>query len=163
MEPNDALKRPYVFLLLAGAATITLFVADQLAVGGDIAWLKVLGVATLLLAALFMFAPFYYLSQYGQVGEGKHFIYTTQVVDRGVYAIVRHPQYLGYALLDLGFALLYQSWATAVPAALAILFFYLQVMQEERFCVYQMGADYEAYCTRVPRFNFLLGIIRFFS
>ena len=85
---------------------------------------------------------------------------TNVVVDRGLYAIVRHPQYLGYMLLVLGFICLFQNPIIGALGALAIALFYGQVVREERHCIQKFGKEYEDYVQRVPRFNFILGIIR---
>ena len=42
----------------------------------------------------------------------------------------------------------------------AAVFFYVQAVAEERFCRRELGPEYDAYVERVPRFNFLLGLIK---
>jgi protein-S-isoprenylcysteine O-methyltransferase Ste14 len=86
---------------------------------------------------------------------------TTVVVDKGLYAIVRHPQYVGYILLFFGFVLLSQSGVTLVLAALGIFAMVTLAMQEERDCLEHFGGSYAAYRQRVPPFNFLLGVIQY--
>lgn len=149
--------------MLAGAATAANFIAMQFAARIENDWLKGIGLVTLALAIVLIVTPFFTLPKYGRVQSGDSFYQTNQVVERGVYALVRHPQYLGYALVNVGLSALNWSWATAVLAALASLFFYLQSIQEEKFCHQQMGTAYAIYCQRVPRFNLLLGIFRYFS
>ena len=85
---------------------------------------------------------------------------TDAVVDQGLYAITRHPQYLGYIFLACGFALLSQHWAAFLLAAAGSTFFYLQAVREERSCFARFGEPYEQYLWRVPRFNIVLGIVR---
>ena len=77
-----------------------------------------------------------------------------------MYAIVRHPQYLGYILLVLGFICLFQNLVIGALGALAIALFYGQAVREERYCIQRFGQEYEDYVQRVPRLNFILGIIR---
>ncbi|MCB9418203.1 MAG: isoprenylcysteine carboxylmethyltransferase family protein [Ardenticatenaceae bacterium] len=163
MSHESESNRPNVYFALGAAATIVLLVSSQVIRSHETLLLKVAGVTAVPLSLLFMFAPFYYLNKFGCVESGKSFVHTTKVVDRGVYAIVRHPQYVGYVLLNLGLALLNWHGVTAVATFLACIFFYLQSIQEERFCQQQMGADYDAYCRRVPRFNFLWGIIKWLN
>jgi protein-S-isoprenylcysteine O-methyltransferase Ste14 len=153
--------RPRACDWIAGLATATLLVADQLLERGDEAALHVLGVAALLLSIAFIFPPFFLLKKHGQVEEGKSYFETRAVVDRGLYGIVRHPQYLGYILLALGFASLSQRIVTAALAALAIVMFYVHTLREERFCAAELGPAYEAYMGRVPRFNFLSGLVKY--
>ncbi len=156
-------KRPTGYFALAGTATAANFIVMPLVGGNKNGWLTGAGLGILALAIVLIVAPFFTLPQYGRVQSGNSFYETTQVVDRGVYALVRHPQYLGYALLNVGLSALNPGWATAVLAALAFLFFYLQAGQEEGFCHRQMGPAYAKYCQRIPRFNLLLGIFRHFS
>lgn len=127
---------------------------------GENRYLRAAGVPILAAAGVFMFVPFYLLKRYGQVDQAKSYIDTTVVVDRGLYSIVRHPQYLGYTFLVVGFILLSQNWLIAVPGLLAIVCFYLQSVAEERFCREEFGEPYEDYLRHVPRFNFVWGIIR---
>jgi protein-S-isoprenylcysteine O-methyltransferase Ste14 len=73
------------------------------------------------------------------------------VVDRGPYAVVRHPIYTGIILA---------SFATAVARGTALAFagalimtvsWYIKARLEENFLREQLGADnYDAYARRVP-------------
>jgi protein-S-isoprenylcysteine O-methyltransferase Ste14 len=145
--------------MLAAAAFVLLLVTDYFVPRGTSRALHVLGTITLLLSPVLMFAPFYLLKKHGDLGEGARFFETTRVVDRGVYAVVRHPQYLGYIFLVLGFTLHSQHYLTAVIGGTAIVLFYIQSVREERYCARKLGADYEEYMERVPRFNILAGTI----
>jgi protein-S-isoprenylcysteine O-methyltransferase Ste14 len=82
------------------------------------------------------------------------------VADRGLYAVVRHPQYLGYICLVLGFGAIDPHPLILALAGGAAVFFYIQAVLEERHCLEQMGADYADYMKRVPRFNLVLGLFR---
>ena len=160
MSEDGNERRPQAADWVAALATVGLLAASQFVERGDNALLKYLGLAAFALAVLFMFGPFFHLSRHGQVEEGRSFVYTTTVVDRGLYAIVRHPQYLGYCLLALGFALVKQHPITLGLALVGITFFYVQMVSEERFLLKELGAEYEAYMKRVPRANIVLGIYR---
>ena len=163
MRKQKEQPRPYIPDLSASLLAAALLVLDQFVEGAENPSLRILGLLSLLLAAIFMFTPFYFLKRYGRIKEGESVVYTNQLVDRGIYAIVRHPQYLGYSLLVLGFTLLSQYWATALLGLGAIAFFYLQAVQEEHFLRRQFDQVYDAYCQQVPRFNFILGILRLWS
>ncbi len=141
-------------------ATVALFVADLVVERGTNGALRLAGVVVLLLAPFFFVPPFFLLKKHGRAEAGQGFFCTTRVVDRGVYGVVRHPQYAGYALLAIGFAMRTQNIITWALAAVAVAFFYLQALIEERFCARQLGAEYAAYMKRVPRFNFVVGLLR---
>jgi protein-S-isoprenylcysteine O-methyltransferase Ste14 len=153
--------RPWVCDMVAAAAFIALLVTDYFVSRGTNRVLHILGTIALLLSPVLMFAPFYLLKRHGALGDGAKFFETTRVVDRGVYAVVRHPQYLGYILLVLGFTLHSQHYLTAIVGGTAIVLFYVQSIREERYCARQLGAEYVAYMKRVPRFNILAGSIRY--
>ncbi len=163
MSKQKEQSRPYIPDLIASLLAMALFILDQFVEGAENPILRILGLLSLLPAAIFMFAPFYFLKRYGKVKEGESVVYTNQLVDRGIYAIVRHPQYLGYSLLVFGFTLLSQYWATALLGLGAIAFFYFQAVQEEHFLRRQFDQVYNAYCQRVPRFNFILGILHLWN
>ncbi len=141
-------------------ATVATFVADFVVERGSNGVLRIAGVCVALLAPVFFVPPFFLLKRHGGVETGQSYFCTTRVVDRGVYGIVRHPQYVGYALLAVGFAMRTQNVVSWALAGIAAAFFYLQARNEERFCVRGLGAEYAAYMKRVPRFNFVVGLLR---
>ena len=151
---------PQLLAWLASLAAIAVIPATLFLRRGDSCYLRGAGVFVLLLAAIFVFAPFLLLRKHGRLDDGKTYMQTQAVVDHGPYAITRHPQYLGYMLLACGFALLSQHWAAALLAAAAVVPFYLQAAQEERYCLERLGEPYAQYLRRVPRFNAILGIAR---
>ncbi len=153
--------RRCIFDWFAAATVVALLVADLFIERGTSTSLYIAGTVALLLSIIFFVPPFYLLKKHGEVEQGRSYFETNAVVDRGVYGIVRHPQYLGYILLVLGFALRCQRISTALLGVVGVLMFYLQAVREERFCLQRFGAKYEAYREKVPRFNFLLGIVRY--
>ena len=150
---------PKLFAWLASVVTISLIVASQFLPRGGNSYLRGVGVFILLLAGVFIFWPFYLLAKHGEQA-GSSYMQANGIVARGLYAVVRHPQYLGYILLGYGFALLSQHWVAVLLTALGSTLFHLQAVREERFCLAQFGGLYEQYLWRVPRFNIILGGIR---
>lgn len=167
-EPNVQVEQdtstrnpPQLWAWLASAVTISLIAATQFLPGGDHPLLRRAGVLVLLLAGAFIFWPFYLLARHGgQTGQG--YMQAALVVDRGLYAVVRHPQYLGYILLGWGFALLSQHGVTVLLALAATGLFYGQSVMEERACLAQFDKAYAQYRRRVPRFNVVWGLFRLF-
>ncbi len=151
---------PKLFAWFGSLVTISVIVGSQFLARGDNPHLRGAGVFTLMLAGVFIFAPFFLLRKHGRTENGESYMRTRTVVDQGLYAITRHPQYLGYMFLACGFALLSQHWVVFFFAALGVAFFYLQALKEERYCLAQLGEPYEQYLQRVPRFNIVLGIVR---
>ena len=154
------LKPPKRFAWIAAAATVSLMIIVQFLPRGHNPTLRGIGVFLLLLAAVFVFPAFYLLVKHGRTGNSLTKMEAGIVVDRGLYAIIRHPQYLGYVFLGCGFALLHQHWVLVLLAVVAATFFYLQAVREEETCLAKFGAPYERYRQRVPRFNVPLGVVR---
>lgn len=75
-----------------------------------------------------------------------------QLATTGVYAHVRHPQYVGFILVMLGF--LFQ-WPTLLTLAMfpVLAFMYVRLAHsEERQALAEFGAQYERYRHDVPGF-----------
>lgn len=106
-----------------------------------------------------MFWPMFVLQQQGQAQPGDNYMRTTALVDGGLFAIVRHPQYLGYMCLNVTFILIAQHWLILLLGSLAIALFYLYALQEEKKLLEKFGLVYQAYMRRVPRFNVLLVLL----
>lgn len=119
-----------------------------------------LGWVILWISAIFGWLPIITFRKWGKVPKGKGYTETTVLVDRGVYAIVRHPQYLAGILLGIGLSLIAQHWVVAILGVLVVVILYFDTFEEETAMVEKFGAAYEAYSQRVPRLNFILGILR---
>lgn len=118
------------------------------------------GWGVLCLSAVLGWLPIYYLKKWGRVPQRKSFIQTTVLVDRGVYAIVRHPHFLAGILMAVALALIAQHWLVAVLGAIAIVTYCISAFEEEKSTIAKLGDDYRRYRESVPRFNFILGAVR---
>lgn len=83
-------------------------------------------------------------------------LYTAQrtrtLATSGAYARIRHPQYVGFVLIMLGFLM---QWPTLVTLVMfpVLLFMYVRLAKrEERDALAKFGADYERYRHRVPAY-----------
>ena len=111
------------------------------------------------ISAIFGWLPIYTFKKWGKP-EGRGYIRTTVLVDRGVYAIVRHPQYLAGMLMGLALPLIAQHWIIAILGAIAIVIHYIDTFAEEKSAIEKFGEEYERYRESVPRVNFIAGLIR---
>jgi len=152
--------RSNLYAWIASLATFLLLNLVFLLERGPNAPLRIAGTALLLLSAVFMLAPFFQLHRHGGSQPGQSYMQTGAVVDRGLYGLVRHPQYLGYMMLAFGFVLLSQDWLALALAGVGVSGFYLQAVEEEKECLARFGQAYERYRRRVPRFNLVLGLVR---
>jgi protein-S-isoprenylcysteine O-methyltransferase Ste14 len=74
------------------------------------------------------------------------------LVDRGPYRIMRNPMYLGLVCLNAGFALMTGVRANVWSSiAYAIWLHYAFVRPEEAFLKQELGARFDEYARRVPR------------
>ena len=106
-------------------------------------------------------APIVMFPRHGKVPKGKSFVHTTRLVDTGIYAVVRHPQYLGGILsIFVTTLLFYPHWLFAVLGIAGTGILYWSTREEEKRLIARFGDDYQAYMQRVPGMNLITGIIR---
>jgi protein-S-isoprenylcysteine O-methyltransferase Ste14 len=123
--------------------------------------LRVAGWAIWALGAAFALLPIPTLRAKGGVPKGKNYMETTALVRSGIYAIVRHPQG-GTAgiMLSLALPLIGQHWLLVILAAVGIVLIYVDTYKADEACIDKFGEEYVRYMQRVPRVNFLAGILR---
>ena len=100
-------------------------------------------------------AFFYILSVFTLRRKG-----VSNIVDSGVYGVVRHPMYLGAMLMFFSHIFLGQNWIVAIGTIVAIACCYLIILSGDQRNIEKFGDDYRHYVEKVPRTNLLLGIIR---
>ncbi|MFC1661428.1 methyltransferase family protein [Gemmatimonadota bacterium] len=142
-------------LCMVALIGITVFLGE-----GAVRGLRLLGALVGVLSLPLMFLPIVTLKRHGDVKVGESYMATRRVVDRGLLGVVRHPQYLGYMMLGVSFALLSQRWYSAALALVGGFFFCLHAVKEEGMLAERLSPDYEHYRSRVPRFNIFLGLWR---
>lgn len=114
-------------------------------------WLRALGVV-LIAAALPVFGSFLVRFVREGIGTPAPILPTERLVVGGPFERVRNPGYISVIAMVLGQAALFGSSGVALWAlVLAAGFHAFVVLYEEPTLRRQFGADYEAYCRRVPR------------
>lgn len=74
-----------------------------------------------------------------------------QLVQSGIYGVIRHPMYLGYLLAFPGMVLVFRSWLV-VPAFVGGLAFILaRIRPEEKLLHEHFGSEFDAYRQRTWR------------
>src|SRR6266511_4104357 len=71
---------------------------------------------------------------------------------RGLYAVIRHPQYVALALSALGLAIMWPRFLTLVLLAVMLFLYYLLAKDEERRMLARYGDSYREYMKRTGRF-----------
>jgi len=104
--------------------------------------------------------PVYSFRKKAEVSKGKSYIHTKVIVDTGVFSVVRHPQYLSMLLVALGLILIVQHWLIFIFSVVSMILIYIGILKQDKILVRKFGDDYKRYMQKVPRTNFLLGILR---
>ncbi len=73
-----------------------------------------------------------------------------RIITTGVYAIVRHPQYLGGLLAHIGFSFLLSGWYSLLATPLVIAVVYLISWKEEAELTSEFGQEYLDYKRKTP-------------
>ncbi len=118
-----------------------------------------LGWGVLIVSAVFGWLPIFTFRMKGKV-QGRGYIHTTVLVDSGVYAIVRHPQYLAGILINIALPMITPQWIVAGLGLVATGINYYDTFTEEEDCIKKFGQEYLLYMERVPRLNFIRGLFR---
>ena len=109
---------------------------------------------------IFGLAPIFILRQKGEVEKGNSYVNTRKLVDTSLYAIIRHPQYMGGILFNVALMLLAQHWLILLLGTISAVLIWLEIQMADQECIVKFGDEYRRYMQRVPQVNFLLGVIR---
>jgi protein-S-isoprenylcysteine O-methyltransferase Ste14 len=75
-----------------------------------------------------------------------------ELIETGLYKIIRHPGYLGQLIIFLGISVCLSNWLSIILMIIPVLSGYLnRIKVEERFMVEQMGQKYLDYRKRTKR------------
>ena len=166
MEEAKMTKKGILWVILLTVLGIACFPVNPLVLTGVIEVetplaLVIIAWVVWVVGMILVMAPIVMFPRRGGVPKGKSFVHTTKLVDTGIYAIVRHPQYTGgiYAIFLTNF-LANPHWLFAVLGVAGIVVVYLGCIEEDKLLIKKFGDDYKDYMKRVPRTNFFLGIIR---
>jgi protein-S-isoprenylcysteine O-methyltransferase Ste14 len=110
---------------------------------------------------VFGMLPVFEFRKKGKVKRGKSYIHTTKLVDTGIYSIVRHPQYITWMWWAVAGMFLFQHWVVVCLGIPIFPLTYIDLINADEQGIKKFGDEYKIYMKKVPRVNFLLGIIRF--
>jgi len=160
-------KKKCSWIYVIPSTFTSLLFISQIIVGiyliSDISQIQILayiGVGLYILAGLiFGMLPIFEFRKKGRVVKGKSYIHTTKLVDTGIYSIVRHPQYITFIIWAIAGIFLFQHWIVIVLGIPIIPLTYIDLLNADKDGIKKFGDDYKQYMKKVPRANFLLGII----
>jgi len=104
--------------------------------------------------------PVFEFRKRGRVRKGQSYIHTTKLVDTGIFSIVRHPQYVTFILWAVAGMLLFQHWVIILVGIPIFPLTYIDLVKADKDAIEKFGEDYKAYMKKVPRMNFLIGLLR---
>ena len=154
----DAIPVTFTSLLFISQIVVGIYLLSEVS---QIAILAYVGVGLYVFSGIvFGMLPVMEFRKKGGVKKGKSYIYTTKLVDTGIYSIVRHPQYVTFILWAIAGMLLFQHWIIIILGIPIFPLTYIDLIRADKDSIEKFGDDYKAYMKRVPRANFLIGIIR---
>lgn len=77
---------------------------------------------------------------------------TGRLAKTGLYARMRHPQYVGFVLIMFGFLLQWPTLPTVVMFPILVFMYWRLAYREEADARAEFGAEYDAYARAVPAF-----------
>lgn len=122
--------------------------------------IRIIGYGLWIVSAFLGWLPILELRKKGGVPNKESFVKTTKLVDTGVYSVCRHPQFLAGILIGLSLFLVAQHWVVLIFGIFVMIIFYLGVVEGDKEALEKFGQEYQQYRERVPRLNFVVGIIR---
>ena len=152
--------KKHIISSIAGLFTILQLVLSFFFNIEGIRALKYAGYTVWCLSIYFGWAPILILKRKGGCEKGKSYIHTTAVVDTGLYAIVRHPQYMALPLFNLALILISQHWLIITLGIPSIVLMFIDISKADQHNIEKFGDDYKKYMQKVPGMNFILGIIK---
>jgi protein-S-isoprenylcysteine O-methyltransferase Ste14 len=122
--------------------------------------LVIIGWVNLILGLTFIFLAIGFLRTTGRAEKGRDFTHTTTMITDGIYAIVRHPLYLGWLLLYPAVIFLSQNWLVVILGCSGCICMVQIARLEDVTLIEKFGDPYKKYLNAIPRLNFLIGIIK---
>ena len=152
---------PWLLSTVSSALTIAQIILAFVLHRPGPAALEWAGWICLWISAVFGWVPIFTFHRKGGVSKGQSYVKATKLVDTGIYAIVRHPQMgVAWFLINLGLMLLTRHWSSVALGIAAMVIDYLDLIKADQRCIEKFGDTYKEYMERVPRVNFLAGIVR---
>jgi protein-S-isoprenylcysteine O-methyltransferase Ste14 len=111
---------------------------------------EVLSVVRILGSVFFVVGMLVFFVCAAQVYLGK--LLKRGVATKGLYTMIRHPQYLGLGLAALGLAIMWPRFLTLTLFAIMLFLYYILAKDEERRMMNRYGESYIAYIERTGMF-----------
>jgi protein-S-isoprenylcysteine O-methyltransferase Ste14 len=154
----DVIPSTFASLLFILQIIVGIYLLSEIS---QIEILAYIGVGLYIFSGLiFGMLPTFEFRKKGGVKKGKSYIHTTKLVDTGIYSIVRHPQYITFIMFAIAGIFLFQHWIVIFLGIPVIPLTYADLLNADKEGIKKFGDDYKKYMKKVPRANFLIGIVR---
>jgi len=152
-------------LILAGLITVMQYILGFFVFYNPYGFIvvRIIGWLLWVVSCIFGFLPMQTLRKKGNVPDGSSYVHTTTLVDSGVFAIVRHPQFTGWMLFNLSLMLITQDWISAGIGCISLVIMYLEINKADQECIHKFGDPYLRYMEKVPKINLIAGTFRYFK
>jgi len=144
----------------AGALIVVQFVLIFFFKVEGVQALRIVGYTLWALTIVLGWLPIWTFRRKGGVARGKSYIRTNRLVDSGIYAAIRHPQYLSFPLLSLALILVSQHWLVVILGIPPMVIGSAAILQADKGCIEKFGDAYREYMKRVPAVNVFAGLYR---
>ena len=146
---------------IASVLTVAQIVLAFFLHGCESGTLKWVGWICIWISGIFGILPIITFRLKGGVAKGESYMKTSTLVDTGIYAIVRHPQGgTAWLLINLGIMLIAGHWTSVILGLVSMGLVYVDTFKSDQNLIDKFGNVYKRYMERVPRVNFVAGIIR---
>jgi protein-S-isoprenylcysteine O-methyltransferase Ste14 len=81
------------------------------------------------------------------------------LITDGPYAVIRHPMYTGWNVMNLGLYLISRHWVVLLLAFFQWLVFYAVICEEDQVNREVFGKEYSVYFQNVPRASLVKGLL----
>ena len=126
-----------------------------------VAILRWIGWILLILAFLLFTLSKSALKQHGAPEENKSWVFTTVLVQQGIYGVVRHPFSMGWIIMTIGLALVSQYWLSILFMIIQLPVIAFGIVSEEKMNVGKFETEYINYQKSVPMVNLFKGLVRY--
>jgi protein-S-isoprenylcysteine O-methyltransferase Ste14 len=154
-------KAAFISSGLAGIFIVTQFILIFFFSIPGLLILRIMGYCLWGLCIILGCAPVYTFRKYGAVPKGQNYMLTEKLVTQGIFAIVRHPQFLCMPLMPVALTLISQHWIVITIDVPALVLGIISIQGADEGGIEKFGDEYREYMKRVPGFNIILGFWKF--
>jgi protein-S-isoprenylcysteine O-methyltransferase Ste14 len=130
----------YVFLCFENFGKLLLFDYWKLA---DVPWLTIPGNILLVSGGVLFLTTFFTMRRLGKPSDAWE--NTTQLIETGVFGVIRHPIYFSAFLVMVGLLLMWFSTISLIVTFVACICFFLAAWFEDRWNEEKFGETYRHY------------------